>query len=71
MLESPGVCSRIGKLFSQIEALAKLKGDVRSKAKIWYVVENVVKPHELKYFCSYLRTFPDIPSCFSSESSSC
>ena len=45
-----------------------LKGEVQSKTKMWYVVETVAKPHDLNYFCSYLRTFPDIPHCFSSKS---
>ena len=44
---------------------------IHPETKIWYVVENVLKPHDVKCFCSDLRTYADIPSCFSSKSTSC
>ena len=48
-----------------------LKGEVRSKTKILYVVENGVELQDLKYYSSYFRTFPDIPNCFSSKLAWC
>ena len=32
----------------------KVKGEIHSKTKICYVVENGVKPQDLKYFTSYV-----------------
>ena len=47
------------------------RGTVRAKTKTLHVVENVVKPQDLKCFCSHLCTSADIPCCFSHQNRAC
>ena len=51
--------------FKRLDVCKYFEGKSTPKLK-FDVAENVVKPHDLKCFCSHLTT--DIPSCFSSES---